>query len=134
MSRNHLSFLVVSFMMTVACTSANCRTSADGRRAGRATSEESKEQDPMNQTSVADRVMVYKNDGSLQCDQGKPISVTEMQNELKSIKVYSAGNRNDGMMRIMQCGTPTGNCNVYEIDRANLAAALKLGFKEWVKK
>ncbi len=35
------------------------------------------------------------------------------------------------MMRIQVCGAPTGNSNVYEIDRKDLEAALKVGFKEW---
>ncbi|MDG0816580.1 hypothetical protein [Bdellovibrio svalbardensis] len=82
-------------------------------------------------SSSTDKVKVYKADGSLQCGQGKKIDLAEMQKGLKSIKVYSSENKNDGMMRIQLCGTPTGNSNVYEIDRKDLEAALKLGFKEW---
>ncbi len=85
----------------------------------------------MKPESKLDRVKVFKADGSLQCGQGKMISTADMQKDLKDIKVYSSLNKNDGMMRIQVCGTPTGNSNVYEIDRSNLAAALKLGFKEW---
>ncbi len=85
----------------------------------------------MDQTSGQDRIRVYKADGSLQCGQGKAIPLTEMEKSLKGIKTYSSINRNDGMMRIQLCGSPTGNCNVYEIDRKDLDAALKLGFKEW---
>jgi len=81
--------------------------------------------------SKLDHVKVYKPDGSLQCGQGKAIPVADMQKELKDIKVYSSSNQNDGMMRIQVCGSPTGNNNVYEIDRKNLEAAIKLGFKEW---
>jgi hypothetical protein len=54
-----------------------------------------------------------------------------MQAQLGPMKVYSSGNRNDGMMRIQVCGAPTGNVNVYEIDRKDLAVAQKKGFKEW---
>lgn len=82
-------------------------------------------------SSTAERVKVYKADGSLQCGQGKQIPVAEMQKQLKDIKVYSAVNKNDGMMRIQVCGAPTGNSNVYEIERKDLEAALKAGFKEW---
>lgn len=85
----------------------------------------------MKPESKLDRVKVYKPDGSLQCGQGKAIPLPEMQKELKDIKVYSSFNKNDGMMRIQVCGSPTGNSNVYEIDRSNLEAAVKLGFKEW---
>ncbi len=83
-------------------------------------------------TAASDHVKVFKADGSLQCGQGKAIPVAEMQKQLKDIKVYSAVNKNDGMMRIQVCGSPTGNSNVYEIDRKNLEAAIKLGFKEWI--
>ncbi len=85
----------------------------------------------MSSSSTAERVKVYKADGSLQCGQGKQIPLAEMQKQLKDIKVYSAVNKNDGMMRIQVCGSPTGNSNVYEIDRKDLEAALKAGFKEW---
>lgn len=79
----------------------------------------------------SDRVRVFKYDGSLQCNMGKAISVQEMQKELGKIAVHSSVNKPDGLMRIQMCGAPTGNANVYEIDRAQLEAAKKLGFKEW---
>lgn len=85
----------------------------------------------MKTESKMDRVKVYKPDGSLQCGQGKAVPLADMQKDLKDIKVYSSFNKNDGMMRIQVCGSPTGNSNVYEIDRKNLEAAAKLGFKEW---
>ena len=40
---------------------------------------------------------------------------------------------NDGKMRIQMCGSPTGNVNVYEIDKANLSQALGYGFTEWIR-
>ena len=85
----------------------------------------------MKPESKLDRVKVYKPDGSLQCGQGKAIPLAEMQKDLKGIKVHSSFNKNDGMMRIQVCGSPTGNSNVYEIDRKDLEAAIKNGFKEW---
>jgi hypothetical protein len=85
----------------------------------------------MKPESKLDRVKVYKADGSLQCGQGLAVPLADMQKDLKDIKVYSSFNKNDGMMRIQVCGSPTGNSNVYEIDRKNLEAAIKLGFKEW---
>lgn len=80
---------------------------------------------------VTDRVRVFKYDGSLQCNQGKPIALAEMQKELKGIQVYSAENRRDSLMRIQVCGAPTGQANVYEIDRRDLDQAKKLGFQIW---
>jgi hypothetical protein len=85
----------------------------------------------MKPESKLDRVKVFKADGSLQCGQGKAIPAAEMQKDLGDIQVFSSASKNDGMMRIQVCGSPTGNSNVYEIDRKNLAAALKKGFKEW---
>ncbi len=75
--------------------------------------------------------MVYKPDGSLQCGDSGAIPVVEMQKELLQIKVYSANSLNDGAMRIQLCGAPTGNNNVYEIDKKDLEAALRMGFKPW---
>ena len=83
------------------------------------------------QSAAQDRVRVYKPDGSLQCGQGRAIPLTEMEKDLKGVKSYSGINKNDGMMRIQVCGSPTGNCNIYEIDRKDLGTALKNGFKEW---
>lgn len=85
----------------------------------------------MTPPSKLDRVKVYKTDGSLQCGQGKAIPVADMQKELQNIQVYSSVNKSDGKMRMQLCGSPTGRCNVYEIDRKDLEAATKLGFKEW---
>lgn len=114
-----------------ACTHGNCRaqkkdvdTANKAVVATPATTE-------VSVSSNTERVKVYKPDGSLQCGQGKAIPVAEMQKQLKNIKVYSAANKNDGMMRIQVCGSPTGNNNVYEIDRKDLEAAVKAGFKEW---
>ena len=84
-----------------------------------------------NTVQPKDRVRVYKNDGSLQCGMGSSISLDDMQKDLKSVKVYSSSNKPDGLMHIQMCGSPTGRCNIYEIDRSNLEAAKKLGFSEW---
>lgn len=82
-------------------------------------------------SSGIDKVKVYKADGTLQCNQGARISLEEMQKQLPGINVFSKENKHDGMMRIQLCGTPTGNSNVYEIDRKDLDAAIKAGFKLW---
>lgn len=108
-----------------ACSHGNCRSQKNGEMTAK-TSEV-----PVVASSTTDRVKVYKSDGSLQCGQGKQIPLAEMQKQLKGIVVHSSTNKNDGLMRIQVCGSPTGNHNVYEIDRKDLEAALKAGFKEW---
>lgn len=120
-----LSLILVSMVAVLsACSSAKCRqNSAKPVAAGEVAS--------MDQSAAQDRVRVYKADGSLQCGQGRAIPLPEMEKDLKGIKTYSSINKNDGMMRIQVCGSPTGNCNIYEIDRKDLASALKNGFKEW---
>ena len=124
--KNLLAVLSLSILTLAACSHGNCgakKPEKTGAEAGVI----------VEKTSAADRVKVYKFDGSLQCGQGKKISLADMQKDLGTIKVYSSVNKNDGMMRIQLCGSPTGNANVYEIDRTNLEAALKAGFKEWVQ-
>lgn len=113
----------------VGASAASTGTGATATAASVATTKTTGE--AMKPESKLDRVKVFKPDGSLQCGQGKAIPVAEMQKDLKNIKVHSSFNRNDGMMRIQVCGAPTGNSNVYEIDRKDLEAATKLGFKEW---
>ncbi|MGZ3769485.1 MAG: hypothetical protein ACXVCR_05045, partial [Bdellovibrio sp.] len=110
----------------------NCKTqNADKSIGTSVTVSKTGEDMPVAPSSKLDRVKVYKEDGSLQCGQGKAIPAADMQKQLKNIKVYSSENKNDGMIRIQVCGAPTGNSNVYEIDRKDLPAALKAGFKEW---
>lgn len=118
--------LLPVFALLVGCTHGNCRTQKDARK--NATASEV----IVDKSKSTDRVKVFKYDGSLQCGQGKQIPVAEMQKDLKGIQVFSSSNQNDGMMRIQLCGSPTGNANVYEIDRKDLDAALKMGFKEWL--
>ena len=107
----------------VACASGNCRSQVQ--------KDPKEAQMKANPTSPSERVSVYKYDGSLQCGQGKAIDLAKMATELKGITIYSQTSKNDGLMHIQQCGTPTGKANVYEIDRKDLALAQKAGFKEW---
>ena len=83
-------------------------------------------------SAVVDRVKIYKYDGSLQCGMGKTIDPEQMKQELKLIPVYKFESKQDGLMHIQACGTPTGKANVYEIDKIKLSDAKKLGFKEWL--
>ena len=82
---------------------------------------------------LTNRIFVYKADGSLQCGQGSKVDLKTMKKELDPIEVFSAENKHDGMMRIQVCGHPTGYSNVYEIDQKDFEAAVKAGFKKWLK-
>lgn len=117
--------ILLPVVVLAACSHGNC--GAEKRKSQTATQAGA----PVVKSSSSERVKVYKADGSLQCGQGKKIALAEMQKDLKDIQVYSSENKNDGMMRIQLCGSPTGNCNVYEIDRKDLDGAVKNGFKEW---
>ncbi len=127
-----ISGALLSVMLTggtlVGCSTGNCRSQKENSMKA-----EQKDQKPIETplTGELDRVKVYKYDGSLQCGMGKPIAAEVMQKDLKTIPVFSAINKADGLMHIQQCGTPTGTANVYEIDKKDLEAAKKLGFKLW---
>lgn len=123
-------FLMMALAAVVACANKNCRE-ARKEEASAGSRNLTKEKDPMSKTSLADRVRVYKADGSLQCGQGVQIALATMEKQLGGIKVHRSFNKNDGMMRTQVCGAATGNSNVYEIDRKDLPAAQKAGFKEW---
>lgn len=141
---------LLMLLVLAGCASGNCRqqpvTAATGASAATtgaaapptttpatvpATVEKKKIQEAQIATKPSDRVRVFKYDGSLQCNMGKSVALAEMQKDLKSIQVFSSENKSDSLMRIQQCGTPTGKANVYEIDRKDLDAAKKLGFQLW---
>lgn len=114
-------FVIGSTVLFIsACASTNCRLQ-EAENMKKAT-----EKVPAISTAK-----VYKYDGSLQCGMGKSIAPKDMQSELSGIKVLSAINKNDGLMRIQLCGSPTGNANVFEISKDDLDKALALGFREW---
>ena len=85
----------------------------------------------MNAEASAQKVWVYKYDGSLQCGMGEPATLESMQDQLGQITVFAAEKRNDGMMRTQVCGSNTGEANVYLINQAELEKAKELGFEEW---
>jgi len=74
---------------------------------------------------------VFKYDGTLQCGQGKEISLETMAMELtnKGIKVTNSRKGRDGLTHITVCGASTGNLNVYTISAESLSQAKELGFK-----
>ena len=114
---------VLMLLTLFGCAAGNCRSQKPPTESNQSAIAE--------QVNVMDRVKVFKYNGSLQCGQGKAMATSEMQKELKDIVVYSSAEKNDGMMRIQVCGSPTGDANVYEIDRKDLEKAKSFGFKEW---
>ncbi|WP_229439448.1 hypothetical protein [Neisseria brasiliensis] len=79
--------------------------------------------------SQAERISVYKSDGSRQCGSGSGVSAQEMLRELDGMKVYAA--RADvlhGVAFPAVCGGGTPNINVYVIDAKNLKKAQQRGF------
>ena len=130
-----ISKIVFYFMLFVGCSQVTCRGDVDKpKQSGTISPEKSSSVAPNPaEAPVNARVTVYKADGSLQCGMGEAVALTVMKKELGSIKVFNSYKRSDGMMRIQLCGSPTGNCNFYEIDQKDLTAALAAGFLEWKK-
>ncbi|UAA38708.1 hypothetical protein KIH87_18925 [Paraneptunicella aestuarii] len=77
-----------------------------------------------------DFVKVFKYDNSTQCAKDG-ITLETMQLELENlgIDVSCAQKGDDGMMRPMVCGAPSGKLNVYKIPADNVADAEAAGFK-----
>lgn len=119
---------VFSFILAIlsfgifSCQSANCRPSPEVKKIEVPTAKPS---------TSAERILIYKFDGTLQCGQGREIPVADMKKDLSPIIVYQSFKKNDGQMRIQVCGAASGMANVFEIDRNDLTMALKKGFKEW---
>ena len=121
---------LMAFILLASCSSGSCRENRDA----------AEKMNPQHQSGVAvsgpinpiDRVRVYKYDGSKQCGMADGFSLEEMKKELKEISVLSAKKKADGLMHIQMCGAATGMANVYEIDKKDIGAAVKQGFKEWI--
>lgn len=117
-------------LSTLSCQQTPCKIE-ERSKSSTQSAEDIKNQ--LTKGSVLNRVKVYKPDGTLQCNQGKKISVETMSKELQGFKIYSSENKHDGLMRIQLCGKPTGQVNIFEIDLENLPKAEALGFKKWSK-
>jgi len=76
-----------------------------------------------------DTVKVYRSDGSLQCE-GGGITPETMRATLESagIAVQCAQAGHDGNMHITVCGSPTGNINVFTIEKRQAEGARIIGF------
>lgn len=128
---SRMIFLSLVVFSVAACQSGNCRQVKTKLPKVETPEEAAKVSGPNKQELNEARTFVYKYDGSKQCGEGKPIDLKVMAKELKGIKIYSMERKPDGLMHIQVCGAPTGYANVYEIDKSNLEAAKKMGFKEW---
>lgn len=125
---NKKLFLVFLFTLLTACSNHPCKIE---ERADNVMSINEKASTV--KKDLTQRTFVYKPDGSLQCGQGEKIDIGSMRNELGKIEVYSSASKHDGMMRIQVCGAPTGNSHVFEINKSDLEAAIKFGFKKWTR-
>lgn len=79
----------------------------------------------------APKIIVYKPDGSRQCEKGTGVSLKTMAGELAGIKIYRQDKIKDGLAHIQVCGSPTGMINTFEVDLGNLNQAEERGFKKW---
>lgn len=133
-----MNFRCLGLLATVvlgisACSNAPCDREKAFRDKPRAelTGASAMSEKGLTETPTYDRVQVFKPDGSLQCGKGKKIELDAMEKELKGITVLNRTHKNDGLMRIQLCGAPTGDANVFEIAKKDLAEAIKRGFKQW---
>lgn len=115
---------ITTMFLLFSCAHGPCLQKAQNPNAPIDTSEKS--------SVLPQKIRVFKFDGTKQCGQGSQTPLAEMQKELSNVQVYSSSNKNDGQMRIQMCGAPTGNANIYEINRDDLDKAKKAGFKEWI--
>lgn len=120
--------LLFSCLLLAGCAQHHCRRPPDTTQPVAVVAPEG-EAVPIDATSR--KVRVYKYDGSLQCGQGKAISLEQMATELKGVKIFASQKKSDGLMHIQVCGSPTGQANVYEILEGDVAKAEKSGFKKW---
>ncbi len=75
-------------------------------------------------------IEVAKYDGSLQCEMGRPVSLGEMEKELRAanIAVQAKAKKADGIQHPQMCGASTGTMNVYRINTSDWEKARVLGF------
>lgn len=128
--KNFRRFLMIVCLMLTSCSTKLC----DSREKTKSFNSGNQPISEKNMdTSDMKKVKVAKPDGSLQCGQGKPVSLEEMQRELSGIQIFTSENLSDSKIRIQLCGTPTGKHNVYEILEVDLPKAANLGFQVWSK-
>lgn len=118
----NLNYILV--LLFVACSTGHCRRGADQVLVD-------VEPEPPSGFEQKDlgSIRVAKPDGSLQCNMREGIALESMaKSQLKGVKILASEKMNDGLMRIQQCGTPTGMLNIYTIPHKDLRKAQKAGF------
>lgn len=123
-----MRLLLLSALILAGCAQHHCRRPPDTTQPVAVVAPEG---DTVPIDAISRKVRIYKYDGSLQCGQGKPVSLEQMATELKGIKIFTSQKKSDGLMHIQVCGSPTGMANVFEILESDLAKAEKSGFKRW---
>jgi hypothetical protein len=80
-------------------------------------------------------IEVAKYDGSLQCEMGRPVSLNEMEKELRAsnIAVQAKAKKSDGIQHPQMCGASTGRMNVYRINTSDWEKARVLGFVLYIE-
>jgi hypothetical protein len=80
-------------------------------------------------------IEVAKYDGSLQCEMGRPVSLDDMEKELRAanIAVQAKAKKADGIQHPQMCGASTGTMNVYRINTSDWEKARVLGFVLYIE-
>ena len=80
-------------------------------------------------------IEVANYDGSLQCEMGQPVSLDQMEKELRAanIVVEARAKKADGIQHPQMCGASTGIMNVYRIKTSDLENARVLGFVLYIE-
>ena len=80
-------------------------------------------------------IEVARYDGSLQCEMGRPVSLDEMEKELRAanIAVQAKAKKADGIQHPQMCGASTGTMNVYRITTSDWEKARVLGFVLYIE-
>lgn len=120
---------IIAFLLLASCVQGHCRRQQDAPATAKPL--EPTDATAPSKPTPADRVLVYKYDGSLQCGMGKPVALDVMAKELGPITIFSSIKKPDGLMHIQVCGSPTGMANVFEIPAKSQKAAEGKGFKKW---
>ena len=122
----HFKFLLFALVFTcVACSTGHCRRDGSGRVLEKV---DAKPPAGYQQEDIGE-ITVAKPDGSLQCGVRIGLSLKQMaKKQLKDIKILASEKKNDGLMRIQSCGSPTGMLNTYTIRHQDLRKAQKSGF------
>jgi len=119
--------VICVFLISVSCSTKTCSKDELLQNHPEVSQKKLESMDSQNMKTIK----VYKFDGSKQCEKESGISIETMAKELGLIKIISSAKKHDGLMRTQVCGTPTGQCNVYEIFESDYPQAEKLGFKKW---